>query len=135
MPLAKQDNKIVAQLKATLWRDDYLRINRNFLKLLNSPLQDGITMLFCARITFDAVHGLALRIIDIDPVFSLGELEREKQESISRLTDEGIFDCNKALAFPLLPKRLTKHCRICAWIAPISAFFGVLPVPIAQTGS
>lgn len=102
----KQGGRIVAQLKSTLWRDDYLRINRNFMDVVKSPLGDGITMLFCARVTFDAVHGLALRILDIDPVFSLGELEREKQASIARLREEEIFDHNKTLTFPLLPKRL-----------------------------
>lgn len=102
----KYEGRIIAQFKSTLWRDDYVRINNNFLKVLNTPLTDGIVMLFCARITFDPVHGLALRITDIDPVFSLGELEREKQESITRLRQEGIFDRNKALPFPLLPQRL-----------------------------
>ena len=102
----KQEGKIIAQFKSTLWRDDYLRINNHFLKILKAPLTDGIVMLFCARITFDPVHGLALRITDIDPVFSLGELEREKQESITRLQQEGVFNCNKSLSFPLLPQRL-----------------------------
>lgn len=102
----KSEGKVVAQFKATLWRDDYVRINRAFIKVLSAPLKDGITMLFCARITFDPVYGLALRIIDIDPVFSLGELEREKQESLSKLQEEGILTRNKALPFPLLPKRL-----------------------------
>lgn len=102
----KQNGKIIAQFKSTLWRDDYIRINNHFLNVLKTPLTDGIVMLFCARITFDPVHGLALRITDIDPVFSLGELEREKQESIARLQQEGIFDRNKSLPFPLLPQRL-----------------------------
>lgn len=102
----KAEGKTVAQLKSTLWREDYIRINRQFLKIVKSPLKDGIRILFCARVTFDPVHGLALRIIDIDPVFSLGELEREKQESILRLQNEGIFDRNKRLVFPMLPQRL-----------------------------
>lgn len=102
----KQDGKVIAQLKSTLWRDDYNRINNHFLQILKAPLSDGIRMLFCARITFDPVHGLALRITDIDPVFSLGELEREKQESIASLQKEGIFGRNKSLPFPLLPQRL-----------------------------
>lgn len=102
----KQDGKVIAQLKSTLWRDDYNRINNHFLHVLKTPLADGIRMLFCARITFDSVHGLALRITDIDPVFSLGELEREKQQSISLLQKEGIFDRNKTVPFPLLPQRL-----------------------------
>lgn len=102
----KVDGKVVAQLKSNLWRDDYLRINRNFMEVLHAPLKDGIKMLFCARITFDPVHGLALRITDIDPVFSLGELEREKQASIDMLKKEGIFNRNKSLRFPLVPKRM-----------------------------
>ncbi|HEX8041850.1 MAG TPA: exodeoxyribonuclease VII large subunit [Chryseosolibacter sp.] len=102
----KVDGKVVAQLKSTLWKDDYLRINQNFLNVLGTPLKDGIRMLFCARITFDPIHGLALRITDIDPVFSLGELEREKQESIATLKKEGVFDRNRSLKFPLIPQRI-----------------------------
>lgn len=102
----KVDGRVVAQMKSTLWRDDYTRINHNFLAVVKTPLKEGIRMLFCARITFDPVYGLALRITDIDPVFSLGELEREKQESIARLREEGIFDRNRSLPFPLLPQRL-----------------------------
>jgi exodeoxyribonuclease VII large subunit len=102
----KFNGKVIAQLKSTLWKDDFNRINENFLNVVKTPLKDGIKMLFCARITFDPLHGLALRIVDIDPVFSLGELEREKQESISRLKKEGIFDRNRSLVFPLLPKRM-----------------------------
>jgi exodeoxyribonuclease VII large subunit len=102
----KQDGRIIAQLRSTLWKDDYLRINKNFLEVVKTPLKDGIKMLFSARITFDPAHGLALRIIDIDPVFSLGELEREKQESIDRLKQEGVFDANKLLTMPILPQRI-----------------------------
>jgi exodeoxyribonuclease VII large subunit len=102
----KWEGKVVAQIKSTLWKDDFIRINENFLNVVKTPLKDGIKMLFCAKITFDPLHGLALRIIDIDPVFSLGELEREKLESISRLHSEGIFNRNKSLAFPPVPKRM-----------------------------
>lgn len=102
----KVNGKVIAQMKSTLWKDDYARINENFLSVVKAPLKEGIRMLFCAKITFDPVYGLALRITDIDPVFSLGELEREKQECIARLREEGIFDRNRSLTFPLLPQRL-----------------------------
>lgn len=98
--------KVVAQLKANLWKDDFIRINENFLTILKEPLKDGINILFNATINFDPVHGLSLRIIDIDPVFSLGELEREKLETIERLKSEGIFQLNKGLRIPLLPQRI-----------------------------
>src|SRR5690606_26888894 len=50
--------------------------------------------------------GISLRIIDIDPNFSLGLLVREKQQSIERLRKEQIFDANRRIPFPLLPKRI-----------------------------
>ena len=102
----KIDGKVVAQMKTNLWKDDYLRINSNFLSTLKEPLKDGINILFNATVNFDPVHGLGLRIIDIDPVFSLGELEREKLETIDKLRKEGVFHSNKDLSMPLLPQRV-----------------------------
>jgi exodeoxyribonuclease VII large subunit len=102
----KKDGRVIAELKSVLWRDDYNSINRQFLDVLHEPLKDGITILFSARIQFDPVFGLSLRITEIDPWYSLGELEKEKQLSIARLQAEGIFDQNKNLGFPLLPKRI-----------------------------
>ena len=102
----KNDGKVVAQIKTNLWKDDYLRINGNFLRTLKEPLKDGINILFNATINFDPIHGLSLRIIDIDPVFSLGELEREKLETIERLKSEGIFDLNRELHIQPLPQRI-----------------------------
>lgn len=102
----KKDGKIVAEIRSILWRTDFDRINTQFLQLLQEPLRDGITILFQAGISYDPMYGLSLRIVDIDPTFVLGELEREKKESILRLQQEGLFDANKRLPFPPIPKRL-----------------------------
>jgi len=102
----KQDGKIIAQINATLWKEDFLQINNNFLNTLKEPLKDGIKILFLARVSFDPTYGLALRIIDIDPDFTMGDLQREKQETIHKLLAEGIFNRNKNLSLPLLPKRI-----------------------------
>ena len=104
--LEKREGKILAQVRANLWKEDYLRVNDQFLRVLKEPLKDGISILFLARITFDPVYGLALRILEVDPVYSLGELEREKQETIDRLRKEGIFDANKLLKLALVPQRI-----------------------------
>ncbi|MEO7209993.1 MAG: exodeoxyribonuclease VII large subunit, partial [Chitinophagaceae bacterium] len=68
--------------------------------------KDGIKILFQANISFDPSHGLALWITDIDPGYTLGDLEREKLETITQLKDEGIFDKNKTLKLPQLPQRI-----------------------------
>jgi exodeoxyribonuclease VII large subunit len=102
----KQDGKVIAQIKSHLWKDDYIRANNNFKVVLKEPLKDGIKILFLAKVSFDPGHGLALWILDIDPSYTLGDLEREKQETISRLQEEGIFNRNKTVKLPLLPQRI-----------------------------
>ena len=102
----KKDGKVIAEMKSNLWKDDYQHINNEFLRVLKEPLKDGIKILFLANISFDPIHGLALRIIDIDPAYTLGDLEKEKQETIQRLQEEGLFNKNKSLSFPLLPQRI-----------------------------
>ncbi len=104
--LEKKEGKVVAEMRSILWKMDYQRINRQFKEVLGEPLREGITMLFQAGISYDPLYGFSLKIVDIDPTFVLGELEKEKRESIKKLTEEGIFDANKRLPFPLIPKRL-----------------------------
>lgn len=102
----KKDGKIVAEIRSILWKTDFERINQQFIQLLNEPLRDGITILFQAGVSYDPLYGLSLRIVDIDPTFVLGELEKEKKESIAKLHHEGLFEANKKLPFPIVPKRL-----------------------------
>lgn len=102
----KVNGKIIAEMRANIWKDDFQAINERFLQVLHEPLKDGINILFSAKITFHPVYGLSLRITDIDPGFSLGQLEREKQETIDRLKKEGIFNTNKSKKLALLPCRI-----------------------------
>lgn len=102
----KKDEKIVAEIRSVLWKSDYQRINKLFLDLLGEPLREGITILFQAAVSYDPMYGLSLKVVDIDPTFVLGELEKEKKESIAKLKREGLFDANRQLPFPTLAKRL-----------------------------
>ncbi|SFT02007.1 exodeoxyribonuclease VII large subunit [Sphingobacterium wenxiniae] len=102
----KKEGKVISEMRSILWKTDYQRINQHFIKILQEPLREGITILFQAGISYDPMYGLSLKIVDIDPTFVLGELEKEKRESILRLQTEGLFDANKRLPFPLIPKRL-----------------------------
>jgi exodeoxyribonuclease VII large subunit len=104
--MEKHEGKVIAQFRANIWSDDYQRINNEFQAILKESLRDGIKILFLAQITFRPEYGLSLRILDIDPNFTLGDLEREKQETIQKLKAEGLFWKNKSLKLPLLPQRI-----------------------------
>ncbi|MCX8473571.1 MAG: exodeoxyribonuclease VII large subunit, partial [Sediminibacterium sp.] len=102
----KKDQKVIAQVKAIIWKTDFIRINKIFSEVVKEELKDGIKILFQASITYDAVHGLSLIIQDIDPQFSLGDLEFEKKQTIEKLNQLHLFHTNKEKKLPLLPKRI-----------------------------
>ncbi len=80
----KQEGRVVAQMRSTIWSDDYIRINKKFLSVLNEPLKDGIKILFQASINFEPTFGLSLHITDIDPAYTLGiSSARNRRPSIN----------------------------------------------------
>lgn len=102
----KENGKVVAQMRSIIWANDFRQIAKKFLSETGEELGSGINILCRACIMFDANFGLTLHIYDIDPVFALGELEREKQDTIRKLKAEGVFELNKTRLLPLLPKRI-----------------------------
>jgi exodeoxyribonuclease VII large subunit len=102
----KSNNKIKAQMRATIWAGDYQRIDSRFLAVTRKPLGDNIVVLFLARVHYHPLYGLSLNIIDVDPTYTLGVLEYEKQKAIVGLKAEGLFDRNRGLMLPVLPSRL-----------------------------
>ncbi len=102
----KEEGKIVAQITGTIWKQQLERINEAFIQVVKEPLQDGKTLLLLAKINFHPTFGLTLQILDIDPSFSLGELQRERDESLRKLEKLGLINANQSQEFPLLPKRI-----------------------------
>ncbi len=102
----KRSGKVIAQMRATIWSGPFQEISAKFRQVTRETLNDGMSVLLRVMVKFSPVYGLSLQVADIDPSFTLGELAREKQESIDRLIKEGIFYGNKQLVPPLLIKRL-----------------------------
>ncbi len=102
----KAEGRIKVQMRATIWRHHYQAIRRKFEATTHEELKSGLQVLFLAELKYDGVHGLSLNITDIDPSLNLGAMAKEKMECIARLKKEKIFDLNRNLHLPLLPKRL-----------------------------
>lgn len=104
--LQKEDGKIVAQISGSIWKHNFERINARFIQVVKEPLKDDTTLLMQVKIAFHETYGLSLQILDIDPNYALGELQRERQETLKRLQKEGLLNANQQLKFPLLPQRI-----------------------------
>ena len=58
------------------------------------------------RIEYHKIYGLKLNVMDIDPSYSYGEVERRKQETIKKLKEEGLFDLQEELYLAVIAKRI-----------------------------
>lgn len=104
--LQKEDGKIVAEMRGTIWKQQFERINLRFMEVVKEPLKEDTTLLMQVRVTYHETYGLSLQILDIDPNYALGELQRERQETLLKIQKEGLLNANQNLPFPLLPKRV-----------------------------
>ncbi len=102
----KEDGKTVAEMRGTIWKFQFDKISKSFVQAVKEPLRDGLNLLFLVKISFHPMYGMGLEIVDIDPTFALGELQKEREETLKRLTKEGILNANQQLPLALLPQRI-----------------------------
>lgn len=102
----KEGDKIVAQMTGTIWNHNFDRINKQFIQVVKEPLKEGTLLLMQVKVAYSEIFGLSLQILDIDPSYSLGELQRERDETLKRLQKEGLLNANQLLHFPVLPQRI-----------------------------
>ena len=95
-----------AQARGVIWRSHYARIVSRFEAESGQQLERGIKILVKVTLTYHELYGLSLQITDIDPSYTLGDMERRKQEAIARLKQEGVWDMNRETTMPLLVQRI-----------------------------
>lgn len=102
----KKKGKVIAELRGNIWGAQFVMINSKFRAVLKEELRDDMTVVIQGSVNYHPVHGLSLNIIDIDPEYTLGELAREKAETIEKLKAANVFNTNKKTSLPLLPKTI-----------------------------
>lgn len=107
LELSQSNSKgLVAKATAIIWSSKYRYIAPHFESVTGSPLAEGMTVLMEVQVNYSELYGFSLIVNDLDPEFSLGVKELEKQKTIERLTKEGLMDLQKQLSLPALPYRL-----------------------------
>jgi exodeoxyribonuclease VII large subunit len=97
---------IRAKARATIWSSVFRMLQPYFETTTHTRLEAGIKVLVKVTAEFHELYGFSLNITDIEPSFTMGELARQKQEIINRLIAEGVYEMNKALIMPELPKNI-----------------------------
>ncbi|MDE6865157.1 MAG: exodeoxyribonuclease VII large subunit, partial [Alistipes sp.] len=100
------DGLPAAQARAVIWRSQYPRIAATFEAGTGQRLAAGIRVLVKALVTYHELYGFSLQISDIDPSYTLGDLERQRRQTIAQLQQDGVWEMNRLLAWPEPAQRI-----------------------------
>jgi exodeoxyribonuclease VII large subunit len=104
--LEKEGETIVAELSAVIWASDFRRIKRVLGDNTEGVLSDGAEVRLRGRLDFHERYGLKFVVEDVDPTFTLGKMELERQELIASLEAEGLLRLNAQHKLPVVLQRL-----------------------------
>ena len=102
----KVNGNVIAKITGFSYGDRFEFIRTKFKRVTNEELSNGMKVLLRVNVSYHALYGLKLMVLDIEPRFTLGEMLLTRQRTIERLRAEDSFNRNKLLSLPLLPRRI-----------------------------
>lgn len=94
---------VVARVRAIIWSSCYTLFNAKFHSATGSDITAGTEVLVRAMVNFHEVYGLSLIIDDIDASLAVGEQQLKRQQTVERLTKEGLMKRQKGLRLADMP--------------------------------
>lgn len=95
-----------AKASAVIWRSTFGAVSSYFRSETGRELEAGMNVLMKVAVNYHELYGLSLVVSDIDPLYTIGDMERQRQMTIRRLQDEGVFDMNRLLDIPFPAHRI-----------------------------
>lgn len=108
MELMEKDpaGNTVAKIRAMIWAGTLASLRRKFFDATGRDIGAGMKVMVMGSANHHSLYGLSFVISDIDPSYTVGDMERLRREILARLNREGIVDANRKLVFPPLPQRI-----------------------------
>jgi exodeoxyribonuclease VII large subunit len=101
-----ENNVPIARLQANFWASDYQRIKLEKQVEPDAILEAGKRVLLLCSISFHELYGLKLSVHDLNPEFTLGDMEQKKREAIQRLEKEKLLRLNAQKKLPAIIKKI-----------------------------
>ena len=92
---------LAARTQSFLWKGKSRALIEKFKSATGSELVAGIKVMLSVKIDFSAISGLRLIIEDIDPTYTLGDIEAKLRKIRESLSREGVVGRNKRIPAPL----------------------------------
>ena len=95
-----ENEEVIAQGSAVLWYRNFIFLKSKLGELLDPLLKDGLQIKIKVNIDFNERYGLKLVVEDIDPTYTLGQMELARKKILERLRNEGVLELNKEKRLP-----------------------------------
>ena len=99
-------NSLIAKARGYIWANTFELLKIYFEQTTGRNFTSGLKVLINVYIDFHPVYGYGLNICDIDPNYTLGDLQARRQAILRQLEKDGILTLNKELTMPYLPQRI-----------------------------
>ncbi len=99
-------DSITAKARGIIWSNVYEMLSQYFEQETGQQFATGLSVLVRVSVEFHELYGYSLKVVDIDPSFTLGEIARNRQLVINKLEQEGVLTLNKELKLPELANRI-----------------------------
>ncbi|KUJ72032.1 exodeoxyribonuclease VII large subunit [Thiomicrospira sp. WB1] len=90
----------IATCRAMIWQSQATHLLAQFESVTGVSLQTGQSVLLLTEVNFHEKFGFSLMVQDIDPSFTLGEIEANLNKIREQLKQEGLLAHNKRFAMP-----------------------------------
>jgi exodeoxyribonuclease VII large subunit len=104
--IEKKEHNIIAKARGYIWGSTYQLLKPYFEAKTGQAFVSGLKVLVKASVDFHPVYGYGLSVCDIDPTYTLGDMQRHRQEILGQLEKEGVLSLNKELEMSLIPQRI-----------------------------
>lgn len=98
--------EITAQMAANIWFKSYLFIKNKLGSLLPSVLCQGSHVLIKVQVEFNERYGLKLVVEDVDPSYTIGQMEMNRTKILEDLKKQGWLDVNRHIRLPKVMQRI-----------------------------
>ena len=99
-------NNLIAKARGTIWSNIFKMLKPYFEQETGQLFTSGIKVLVNVSVEFHELYGFSLTVLDIDPTYTVGDMERKRREILRLLEEEGVIDLNKELEMPMMPQRV-----------------------------
>ena len=99
-------DRISAKARGYIWASIFQMLRPYFEMKTGQTFVSGIKVLVKVSVDLHPLYGYGLTVYDIDPTYTLGDLQIRREEILNRLKEESVLTLNKELEVPLLPQRI-----------------------------